>query len=145
MGKPQLEMVVDDPARAAAEEATTIENERLLRSELWAALRAVARELSFEVCARELDKRWGELGRPVSASVLRSALHDAERNNFRLEWLLWFATRNERVADLLLEIGGASREAKKPEDELEDLKAELRREYPRQAEAIIRKGKAPKR
>jgi hypothetical protein len=49
------------------------------------------------------------------------------------------------VADLVLEMGGAGRAEKKPEDELVDLKDALRREYPRQAESLIRKGKAPRR
>jgi hypothetical protein len=141
VAKAQLELVVADPNA----EATAIDDERLLRAELFAALRAIALELTYEVCARELDKRWGELGRPVSASVLRASLHDVERNNFRAEWLLWFATKSDRVSDLLLEIAGGKNAVKPPEDELDDLKSELRREFPRQAEALIRKGKAPRR
>lgn len=122
-----------------AEEADELDAEALLREELWGALRAIARELTYEVCAAELDKRWGPKGRPVSASLLRAALNDTERNNFRLEWVFWFAKKSELIAELVLEIGGRGRARKKPENELRDLKELMRRELGSVANKLIRK------
>lgn len=134
--KPQLGLVgLDDPAELARE----ADDQALLFEHLITACRAVSRLITVEVCARELDRIWGDRGRPVSAAVLRAALNGAERNYFRLEWAIWFARQSEEVAELLREIGGNGKPKKTPEEELEDLKSILRTEYPKQAEKLIRK------
>jgi hypothetical protein len=126
---------LDDPQDAEREG----DDQALLFEHLIAACRAVARELTHEVCARELDKIWGDRGRPVSAAVLRAALNDARGNYFRAEWVIWFARQSEDVAQIAREIGGAGLPKKTPEQELEDLKNVLRSEYPKQAQRLIRK------
>jgi hypothetical protein len=127
---------LDDPAEEAAE----IEAEYLWREELFSACRAVCRDLTYEAAAAALDRRWGPKGRPVSASLLRAALNDVERNNFRAEWLGWFAGRSEDVANLL-----ARRvKPKKTDSELlGDLEAELREELShKRVEQLLRKARA---
>ncbi len=140
MGAPQLSIVLP---QTQAEREAEADRQSALRDEMMLACRAVARELTYDVCARELDAVWGPKGRAVSASALRSALHDVERNNFRFEWILWFATQSEDVADLLAEISGRGKPKKKPEDELRDLKALIREELPKRATALIRKAESP--
>lgn len=117
----------------------------LLFDHLVAACRTVARELTVEYCAKSLDAIWGDRGRPVSASVLRSALNPggANYNYFRVEWAIWFARKSDHVAELLLEIGGSARPKKKPEDELRDLKALVKEALPKHAAALIRKAELP--
>jgi hypothetical protein len=119
------------------------DEQALLLEHLVAACRAVARELTYEACAKSLDAIWGERGRPVSASVLRAGLSGTERNYFRVEWAFWFARRSETVAEILLEVAGRARPKKKPEDELRDLKALIREELPKRATALIRKAELP--
>jgi hypothetical protein len=90
-----------------AEEELEIEAGYLWREQLWSALRVFVAgyvangQKGYDACAAALDKRWGRKGRPVSASQLNAALKDSERNNFRAEWLDWFAARDRDVADLL--------------------------------------------
>lgn len=127
---------LEDPADEIAE----IEAGYLWREQLWIAMRAVARELTYEVCAAALDRRWGTKGRPVSASLLRAALNDTERNNFRLEWADWFARRSKDVADLL---ACRTKPTKTPEEVLADLEAELREELShKRADQLIRRARA---
>lgn len=115
------------------------------REQLWSAMRSFVAgymangQKGYDACAAALDKRWGSKGRPVSASVLRAALHDVERNNFRAEWLDWFAARDTEIANLV------ARRVKPTKTEAElraDLEAEIREEYPRQAERLIRRARA---
>lgn len=116
------------------------------REQLWSAMRSfvagyvtVTGQKGYDAAAAELDKRWGSKGRPVSASVLRAALHDVERNNFRAEWLDWFAARDTDIANLV------ARRVKPTKTEAElraDLEAEIREEYPKQAEKLIRRARA---
>lgn len=106
------------------------------------AMRELARELTYQVCAAKLDAIWGSKGRPVSASVLRAALEGTERNYFRFEWCIWFARHSEDVALYMREIGGAALPVKTPEQELNDLKATIREEYPKQAVKLIRKAES---
>lgn len=120
------------------------DDQALLFEHVVAACKAVTRELTLEVCATALDRIWGDRGRPVSAAVLRAALNDSRGNYFRVEWLIWFARQSEEVAQLAHEIAGAGLPQKKPEDELRDLKAVLREEYPRQAQRLIRKAETSK-
>jgi hypothetical protein len=141
MAAPKVQLAItglDDPAELAAD----ADSQALLFEHVLAACRAVARELTYDVCARELDRIWGDRGRPVSGAVLRAALNGTERNYFRLEWLIWFARQSEDVAQLAREIGGAGLPAKTPEQELEDLHEVLRNEYPRQADRLIRKARS---
>lgn len=92
------------------EEELEIEAGVLWRTALWSAMRTFVagyigknKAKGYDAVAAELDKRWGPPphGRPVSSSVLRACLHDSERNNFRAEWLDWFAARSPEVADLM--------------------------------------------
>lgn len=43
---------------------------------------------SVEDAANALDSIYGDEGRPVSGSMLRAAARNAERNYFRLEWIV---------------------------------------------------------
>lgn len=116
------------------------------REQLWAAMRQLAANYistsglkGYDAVAAELDRRWGKKGRPVSASVLRAALNDTERNNFRLEWADWFAARDPDIADLL-----ARRVKPEKTDRrmLDDYRATVREEFPRQADRLERKARA---
>jgi hypothetical protein len=94
----------------------------------------------YDAVAAALDKRWGPKGRPVSASALRSALHDVERNNFRLEWVDWFAARDPDIANL---VARRVKPAKSAEERLADYEAEIREHLShKQAEALLRRARA---
>lgn len=129
-----------------AEEQAEIEAGYIWREQLWSAMRQfVAGYMAgglrgYDACAAELDRRWGAKGRPVSASALRSALNDVERNNMRAEWLDWFACRSEEVAALM---GKRVKPIKTDAERLADLEAELRDVLShKQAEAVLRKARA---
>lgn len=128
-----------------AEEEAEIEAGYVWREALWSAMRTfVAGYLAngqkgYDACAAALDRRWGPKGRPVSASTLRAALMDAERNNFRAEWLDWFAARDPEIALL---VGRRVKPAKTDRDNYEDLVETIRDEYPKQADKLIRKARA---
>lgn len=147
---PQLSIVgLKTPEEIAAEETEMqMRRERrgVLRARLMAALREFARERQMNTCATELDKDDALFGggKGVAASTLRACLEGVERNYFRLDWILWFAEESEDVADLLCQIAGRGKAEKTPEEELEDLKAQLRAEFPRQADKLIRKARAPR-
>jgi hypothetical protein len=123
------------------EEAAEIEAENLWREELFAACRQCVRDLGgYEVAAAALDRRWGPKGRPVSASLLRAALNDAERNYFRGEWLAFFRRRSEDVAKIM---AAGVKVTKTPEELLRDLETELREELShKRVEQLIRKARA---
>ena len=129
-----------------AEERAEIEAGYMWREALYGALRSFAATYSaeglkgYDACAAALDKRWGERGRPVSASVLRAALHDVERNNFRAEWLDWFACRSADVADLLAR---RVKPEKTDRQLYEDLVAELRENEMshKRVEQVVRKAR----
>jgi hypothetical protein len=135
----QREFVLESEQDREAES----DRQRGLRDDLVMACRAVARELGYDACAAILDRVWGPLGRPVSASALRSALNDTERNHFRFEWVIWFSTASEDVATLLNEIAGKTKPKKTAEQELADLKTEMRRELGKVADKLIRKAETP--
>ena len=129
-----------------AEMQAEVEAGYLWREALWSAMRTFAANYvstsglkGYDAVAAELDARWGVKGRPVSASVLRSCLHDVERNNFRLEWADWFAARDTDIANLLAR---RVKPTKTPEQELDDLRAELRETYPKHAEQVMRRARA---
>jgi hypothetical protein len=129
------------------EEQAEIDAEVAWRTELFAACRQAVKDLGGnEVVAAALDRRWGtqpcgkELGRPVSASLLRAALNDAERNYFRGEWLSFFKSKNEDVARIM---AGGIKPKKTAEDLLSDLEAELREELShKRVEQIVRRARA---
>lgn len=143
---PQLEMAVADPAAHEKARQAEADEQALLYERVVHACRALARELTMESCATQIDAIWGDRGHPVSAAVLRAALGDSRGNYFRFEWAVWFARQDggDAVAELLLEIAGRGLSPKKPEDELRDLHEAIRNEFPKQAEKLIRKGKAPR-
>jgi hypothetical protein len=130
----QLQLIDDD-------DAAEIEAGYVWREQLYAACRACVRELGgYEPAANALDKRWGPKGRAVSATLLRSALNDVERNNARMEWLDFFAARSRDVAELM---GRRVKPVKTAEERLADLEAELREELShKRAEAVLRKARA---
>lgn len=125
----------------ADEEAAEIEAENLWREELFNACRQCVRDLGgYEPCAAALDRRWGPKGRPVSASLLRAGLNDAERNYFRGEWLAFFKGKSEDVAKIL---AAGVKPKKTPEELLRDLENELREELShKSAERLLRKARA---
>jgi len=127
------------------EDESEIEAGYLWREQLWSTMRQFVSSYmagglkGYDAVAAELDRRWGAKGRPVSASALRSALHDVERNNFRAEWLDWFACRSEDVAELMAR---RVKPAKSDKERLADLEAELREVLShKQAEAVLRKAR----
>jgi len=121
---------------------------RVWRAQLWGALRVFVAGYSvgtglgqkgYNACAAELDRIWGPEGRPVSASQLRAALEDSERNNFRLEWIDWFAAMDSDIAAIMAH---RARGPKSDKEELEDLRAEVRETYPKHSEQVIRRARA---
>jgi hypothetical protein len=133
---------LEDPADEDAE----IEAGYLWREQLWSALRTFVSgyiangQKGYDACAAALDKRWGSRGRSVSASTLRAALADSERNYFRAEWLDWFAVRDADVANLLAH---RVKPIKTPEERIADLEAELREELShKRAEAVLRRARS---
>lgn len=133
----QLAIVGIDPDEEAAE----IESENLWREELFNACRQCVRDLGgYEIAAAALDRRWGPKGRPVSGSLLRAALNDAERNYFRGEWLAFFRRKSEDVAKIL---AAGVKVTKTPEELLRDLENELREELShKRAEQLLRRARA---
>jgi hypothetical protein len=123
------------------EEAAEIEAESLWREELFHACRACVRDLGgYEQAAAALDRRWGGKGRPVSASLLRAALNDAERNYFRAEWLAFFKSKSGDVAKIL---AAGVKPVKTTEEMLRDLENELREELShKSAERLLRRARA---
>lgn len=111
--------------------------------QLFAACKRVVREHTAEEIADEMDVMWANRGRPVTGPILRSALGDSRGNYFRLEWILYFAERSAEVRELLLGIA-LGRGPKDPADELGDLHEILRDEFPKQADRLIQKAKAPR-
>ncbi len=129
-----------------SEELAEIEAGYRWRESLWSAMRQfVAGYLSgglkgYDAVAAELDRRWGPKGRPVSSSVLNAALKDSERNNFRAEWLDWFAARDSDIADILAR---RTKPAKTDAQYAADLESEIREELShKRAETVIRRAKA---
>ena len=118
---------------------------RALWNDVLDACRAVVREFGgYDKTAAALQHVWGPLGHTVTASNVRATLSvESERNYFRGEWLIWFSTQSETVADLLAEIAGRAKPKKTPEQELRDLQELLRAELPRQADKLIRKAGKP--
>jgi hypothetical protein len=144
MAAVQLAMDVDDPVEAKRDREREIERQQELLSRFFKACREVCREQTYERAANELDDIWAPLGRGVSPSVLKATLSPGnERNYFRWEWAIWFATQSEDVADLLCEVAGRGKPKKSPEEELRDLQNIVRSEYPKQAERLIRKAGTP--
>lgn len=128
------------------DEQAEIEAGYIWREQLWSTMRQFVSSYmagglkGYDAVAAELDRRWGPKGRPVSASVLRSALNDVERNNFRAEWMDWFAWRSEDVANLMAR---RVKPVKTDKEQLEDLIAELREELShKRVETIVRKARA---
>lgn len=78
---------------------------------------------SFEDAAKELDAIFGPEGRPVSATVLRAALRNAERNYFRAEWLVVVLEDAEVRATL-------APPAKSPAEELAELREHMAMQAP---------------
>lgn len=131
-----------------SEELLAIEAEKRMRFELWSAIRTFVIGFidvrtglkGYDACAYYLNKRWESEGRPVTPAALRSALHDAERNNFRAEWLFWFAGECAEVADILAR---KAKPAKTDAERIADLEAEIREHLShKQAETLLRKARA---
>lgn len=113
--KPQLELELplDDKYRA-----------RMYSERLLAAIREVAERQGYKQTADELDQIYGELGHPVSASLLANALNDRERNYWRGEWIPYFAKRSPLVASIVAESTKTPLTAEQKLDLLERLGAE---------------------
>lgn len=128
-----------------AEEDAEIKAGHIWRLELWSAIKTFAlsyREANlqgYDACAAALSRRWAPEGRHVTGALLRACVEGVERNNFRLEWAYWFADQDQDIAALL------ARKVKPTKTEAElraDLEAEIREEYPKQAEKLIRRARA---
>lgn len=132
--------------REEAEERAEIHAGFMWRTELWEVMRTFVASYvgkkgsrGYDAAAAELDKRWAPHGRPVAGSALRAALNDSERNNFRAEWLDWFAARSPEVARLMAR---RVKPQKTDAELLADLEAEVREELShRRAEAVLRKAR----
>ncbi len=141
-----LNLARTDELDLETETEREIETDRqvALRNEIMVACRGVVRELGgYDQCAAALSHVWGGQGRSVTAPALRATLNDVERNYFRFEWIIWFATQSERVRDLMNEIGGTGKPKKTPEEELADLKRVMRKKLGSVAEELIRKAESP--
>jgi len=155
--KPQLEMVVDDPAQAERDRvqaerarARDAADQKTVFDALLAACRDVAITVGYNNAANELDAIWSKQGRPVSASFLNATLNpdtreDAppSRSYFRLEWIVWFAKQSAEVRDLLVAIGFDT--PKDPSEELDDVYDVMREQLGKMAEPLIRQAKARRR
>lgn len=118
------------------------------RDQLWSSIRTFIIGFidirtglkGYDGCSYHLNKRWEPKGRSVTAGALRSALHDSERNNFRAEWLDWFAAQDRDIADLLAR---RVKPIKTDAERIADLEAELREELShKRAEAVLRRARA---
>ncbi len=139
-------MDVEDPAEQALALEQKIEDRREQLQRFFKLCREVCRLLSYEHVATELEREWGDLGRHVSAGVLKNTLAPETKGNyFRWEWAMWFAEQSEDIADLFCEIAGRGMPTKDPKDELHDLKDIIRAHYPREADKHFRKAATPKR
>lgn len=76
---------------------------RMHAERLLDACRDVAERQGYKQTADELDQIFGDLGHPVSASLLSNALNDRERNYWRGEWIPYFARRSPLVASIVAE------------------------------------------
>lgn len=118
------------------------------REELWAAIKSFVETYidaenglkKYDGCAYRLNQQWEEKGRPVTGGALKQALHDADRNNFRAEWLFWFACESEEVAEIMAR---KSKPAKTAEQYAKDLEDTIRSYLShKQAERCIREARA---
>lgn len=129
------------------ERVDEVDFEHEMFDEFFKAVRRAVRALGgYEECAVALERIWGSKGRHVTEALLRSTLSEdveAKRNYFRFEWSLWFALHSEDVREVFAVVSGRGKPTKKPEDELRDLKQELRDQFPKQAEKLIRKAATP--
>jgi hypothetical protein len=153
--KPQLEMVVDDPAQAERDRAQAErdrEKDRDAQKAVFDALITACRDTAlahggYDKAANALDAVWGEFGRHVSGSFLNTTLKPVKPENagsyFRLEWIIWFAQHSAEVRDLLA--GIAFDTPKDPAEDLDDLHDVIREELGKTGEALIRKAKARRR
>jgi hypothetical protein len=128
--------------------AQAVEAARVWREQLWSAMRSfVGTYIDVENgltkhdgCAFRLNQEWEDKGRPVTGGALKQALADAERNNFRAEWLFWFASECEEVAELM------ARKAKPPKTDAQyakDLEDGIRANLSHKlAEKVIREARA---
>lgn len=129
-------------------ETQAIEAEKRLRFELFSAIRMFVNSYidaatglkGYDGCAYRLNRRWEGEGRPVTPAALRAALHDAERNNLRAEWLFWFATECAEVAEVMAR---KAKPAKTDAQQILDYEAEARATFShKEAEAFIRRARA---
>lgn len=107
--KAALAQTVIGGLESEKEETDEIEAEYVMREELFSALRRFTAGYlcgslkSYDAVAHQLNKRWEPHGRPVTAGPLRASLSptNAERNNFRAEWLFWFMENCAEVAEIM--------------------------------------------
>lgn len=133
--------------RTDKDEDLAIEANKKWREELWSAIRIfiigyvdTSGLKGYDACAYRLSKIWEPEGRGVGSGVLRASLSkDCERNNFRLEWAFWFADQDQDIAALLAR---KLKPTKTDRQEREDLETELRDEFPKQAEKVIKRARA---
>jgi hypothetical protein len=127
--------------------ALQLEASRKWRALLWSAIKTFCIGYldletglkGYDGCAYRLNEIWEDDGRPVTGGALRSSLHDSERNNFRLEWIDWFAAQDREIADL---VAHRVKPAKTDRQYASDLEDVIRSEHShKRAEAMIRQAR----
>ena len=83
--------------------------------------------------AAELDAIFCKLGHPVSEGTLKNALGDVERNYVRAEWIPYFASISDEVAELVAAPAGCvlavGRTKLTPQEEIDLTKERVMREF----------------
>lgn len=107
---------------------------RTRAEQLRAACRSVAIARGYARCAADLDGIFEPLGRPVSLGTLHNTLGDHERHYARSEWVPYFASYSEDVAEIVASSAGrvlapVGKLKLKPEDELELTRDLVLREF----------------
>lgn len=130
------------------EQSNEVEAAREWRGALWPAIRSFVEGYidaenglkKYDGCAYRLNAIWEDFGRPVTSGALKQALLDAERNNFRLEWVFWFASQDADIAKILAQ---HVKPEKTAEQLLSDLLIELLEDLsPKRIQAALKRAKA---
>jgi hypothetical protein len=108
------------------------------------AQQVVVASMGYEAVANELDAIFGPAGHGVSASLLRNALNDLNRNYDRGEWIPWFAAKSDTIVQVIDEASGRVSELT-PEEELELLRETVRTELGAAGARVVAKVRQARR
>lgn len=114
---PQLEMQLPE-----------VYKHRLLMARKLEAARKLVAERTLKVVAEELDKIWGDLGHPVSASTVSNTLRDHERSYWRSEWDSWFCDNSDEFREVCAEMAHCGKRRRTLEERHEALIDQMREE-----------------